>query len=256
MALQNPQCTHLRRMASASSPSRRSREFRAQRGLHVRSSKIRVQSPGVENAIRVEGALEGAVYAHQASSPSGANAPADLSAARTRVAWPCAARRERADPVRRRARAPPALRSAPLDEAGLLEYLGRGWHRQAPQAFAAGKRGLVRPKERMVVVAHALPPTPRRCRDRAPCRRVCGRRCAPPPPHPTIGREGSPSCQALALSGSGSAFQRASLGQARAARPSRTTASCCRPFDARTFSETSHSTPSTPHEPAISRETS
>ena len=80
--------------------------------------------------------------------------------------------RERTDLARRRTRAPPALRAAPFDEAGVLELAVRGRYRDPPQALAG--RESPRSAEKRDGGDRARSPTnSRRCPDRVQCRRVC-----------------------------------------------------------------------------------
>ena len=190
-------------------------------------------------------------------SPRGAKAPARLvRRAHQRGMASRAPPRSRARCSAGAPRAPPALRAAPLDEAGPLQQRRRGRHRDSPQAFAGRELRLGRPEKR-VRDGRAGSPTRRPPRQpRAPRRPASGRRCAPPRAAPASRIYRHPSCQARRVDGERQRAPARELGQPAALAPLEAQRRRGRPRRPEPSAILSHSTPRTPHDPAIRLETS
>src|ERR1041384_69010 len=135
VAVQKAQCTHLRKMASASRPSGVSR-MKSARAVCISKfpSQLRVHPPAVEDALRIELPLELLVDLHEGRGERLKNADRFVAAAKQRGVTARPFRRI-ADGARVGARAKPAQRSAPLDERlpGKLEGRRGRRNRDAPQ---------------------------------------------------------------------------------------------------------------------------
>src|SRR3984957_5543726 len=112
VALQKPQCTHLRTMACASSPC----GVPSNSGVKCvcTRSELGVQTAGVEDARRIEGLLQSSVNAHQDLAHGRKHCGGFVAPDQCRM--PCGMCGRRAHLVSLGTGAPPTLRTVPLDE--------------------------------------------------------------------------------------------------------------------------------------------
>src|SRR5580765_408228 len=135
VAVQKPQCTHFLRMASASMPSGVSL-MKSARAVCISefSSQVQVHAAAVEDALRIELALELLVYLHERRRKR-LKHPDRLVAAPKERSVPAGALRRLANGARVGVRMQPAQGPAPLDQLLALKLerrRGRG-DRDAPQ---------------------------------------------------------------------------------------------------------------------------